>query len=769
MRVTLFMHSNPLSLPLDRQSAVLLAALTLLAVAVPLSSFAQTATLRGFITDASNGEALFGVNVLLESGTGDLRGGATDIDGIYSLTRIPPGRYVLRASFVGYIQYVDTLQLRADQRYSLNVALEEDNSMLEEIVVTEEAETAAAAVTAGLQIVSPKDIELIPTPDVSGDLASYLTALPGVVTLGDRGGQLFVRGGEPSHSMTLIDGMYVHQPYHILGFYSAFPSDIIRQADIAAAGFGGPFSGRIASVIDIHSRNGNKHRYAGAASIAPFVSAARLEGPLIREHVSFMGSVRQSVIEQLAQRYVPQDLPYTFGDAFAKVHAVISQTAQLSVSAIHSYDRGTVGLQSQDRVLESVGWQNTAVGLRYVVLPRALPFIAEIMLSYSHLRSEQGPANNPVRISRVGGFNYAANMTSFYSRTEWKWGLYWRAPEVRSTLGGLFQDIEFGYSRRHKAGLYLEPEFYITSGLRARATVIAEVFPGQKPQTIIEPRARFIWRHKHHEASFGIGRYHQEIFGLNDRRDAMNVFTAWRSAPMDRLSEATHFLLGYRIQATPWLEVAAEAYHKELRDLYIAEWTSFPRFTTRLQRADGQVTGLDFRAEITRPRFYGYVNYGLSSVEYAAKEDAVSLWFGTEKLEFRPPHDRRHQINVIGNTRIGEFEIRTRWNFGSGRPFNRVYGFDGFLLLDGVQDIFTAPDDQRVIYDRPFLGRLPTYHRLDVSVERRFPFRHYTLAAQVGAINLYDRRNLFALDLFTRQRNYQLPFVPTAGIRIEVN
>ena len=636
------------------------------------------------------------------------------------------------------------------------------------MVVEGEAETGAARVTAGLQIVRPQDIELIPTPDVSGDLASFLTALPGVVSLGDRGGQLFIRGGEPSHNMTLIDGMYVHQPYHILGFYSAFPSDIIRQADIHTVGYGGPYNGRIASVIDVQSRNGNKRRYAAGISAAPFVSAARLEGPLIRNRVSFIGSFRQSVIEQLAQQYVAQEMPYEFGDAFGKMHAILSRNSQLSVSAIHTHDRGTLGQPSEDRILEEIRWKNRAFGLRYVVLPHALPFVAEIVLSYSQLRSELGPRERPVRWSEIKGFSYAVNMTNFFQRAEWKWGLFWRAPDITSLLGGVYQNVEFGFSRRHKAGLYIEPDFYVTDNLRARVSVIGQLFPGQDQQGIFEPRLRLVWQNERHELSAAAGVYHQEVFGLNDRRDATNIFTAWRSAPTDDLSNAVHVVLGYRTSPLPWLEVAAEGFYKRLRNLFIAEWTSFPRFTSRLQRADGRVAGLDLRLEVKRPRFYGYVNYGLSSVEYEAKQAALALWYGSERLKFRPPHDRRHQLNVLANTQLGDFDISVRWNFGSGRPFNRVFGFDGFVLLNGVQDLFAVNDEQRVIYESPFRGTLPTYHRLDVSVERRFDLDRFNLTLQAGAINLYDRRNLFALDLFTTERSDQLPFVPTLGIKIEV-
>jgi len=732
-------------------------------------SYGQTASIRGFVTDADDGEALAGVNVILESDTGGLRGGVTNSDGVYNLTRIPSGSYVLRFSFIGYTQWSDTLVFQSAQRLNLNIGLRPESEILDEMVVEGQVETGAARVTAGLQTVSPREMDLLPTPDVSGDLASFLSTLPGVVTLGDRGGQFYIRGGEPSHNMTLIDGMHVYQPYHILGFYSAFSSDIIHQAEIHTAGYGAPFTGRISSVIDIKSRNGNKRNYAGSLSISPFISSTQIEGPLINNSMSFLVSGRRSVVEQVAQSYVPQKMPYTFGDAFLKLHAQVSSNSQLSISGLYTSDRGSIGLESADRILEEVAWRNLALGARYIVLPRVLPFVAEVHLSYSFLETEQGSATDPVRRSEISSFQYAVHMNSFYQRTQWKWGLYWRAPRIISDLGGLFQNPDFGVSRRHKAGLYIEPEFYITSTLKTRFTGIAEIFPGQEDgNTNVEARFRTIWHRNEHEISLGAGMYHQEIFGLSDRRDATNIFTAWRSAPVEDLSRSLHTLAGYRVSPYSWLEVSVETYYKRLSDLFIAEWTAYPRFTSLLQRADGRALGVELRTEIKREKIYGYINYGLSSVRYTSKQPSAELWFGSENLDFRPPHDRRHQLNAVVTTRIANIEISARWNFGSGRPFTQVYGFDGFLLLDGALDLFNAPDNQRVIYGRPFDGLLPTYHRLDISLEREFSFNAFHLTAQVGVINAYNRRNLFALDLFTAQRNYQLPIVPIAGVKIDI-
>ena len=153
--------------------------------------------------------------------------------------------------------------------------------------------------SAGVQGVKPADIERIPLPGISPDLASYLTQLPSVVSSGDRGGLLFIRGGSPPENGVYLDGMLLYQPFHILGFYSAFPSDLVSQAELYAGGFGTEFGGHISAVIDIATRTGNKRGFAGSASVSPFLAAAQLEGPVVPGSVSFLASFRRSLVEEV--------------------------------------------------------------------------------------------------------------------------------------------------------------------------------------------------------------------------------------------------------------------------------------------------------------------------------------------------------------------------------------------------------------------------------------------------------------------------------------
>lgn len=731
---------------------------------------AQHAVVRGFAEDASDGQPLQGINVVLTNDAGAFFGTATDRDGFFAISRIPPGAYLVRATFIGYQPFTDSLTLAPDQILSYNFSITFEEAGLDEVVIEAERETAgAASVTAGLQTIRPQDIQLIPSPDLSGDLVTYLATLPGVVSAGDQGGQLFIRGGESTQNLVLVDGMLVYQPFHLVGFYSAFPASIMNVADVYAGGFGARYGGRLSTVIDVSSRNGNKRRFSGEASLAPFISAARLEGPIIPNRVSVLLSGRFSVIDQGASKIIDDPLPYDFNDQFGKIHAELSRNSQLSISALRSYDKGIIGTQTEaeaEDVQEQVIWDNQAVGGRFLLLPTSIPVQAEILVSISQIENTFGEEAAPARSSSAQQISAATNVTHFVGSTDVTWGIFAHFTEVASELGGLFQGLQTDREYVSEAGAYVESEVAL-GGLRVEPGLRFSSFPS-KGRSFIEPRLRAVWDLGVHRLSAAGGLYHQEMVGLTDRRDAGDVFTAWTSSPLGEVPEAIHALAGYQVRPTSWLKLAVEGYYKQLQDLSIAEWSAFPSFNTRLQPADGTVLGVDARLEISTRLFYGFINYGYAEVEYDAQQAAIQYWFGEPELRFSPPHDRRHQLNVVGSLRFYGFTLSTRWQFGSGLPFSESLGFDEFVLLAGPTDVLEEPGDTRVLYGLPYHGRLPTYHRLDVSLDRRFAFsREAALTLQASATNTYDRTNLFYIDLFTLNRLDQLPLIPSFGVKVE--
>ncbi|MFQ5569684.1 MAG: hypothetical protein ACE5G0_08405, partial [Rhodothermales bacterium] len=219
----------------------------------------------------------------------------------------------------------------------------------------------------------------------------------------------------------------------------------------------------------------------------------------------------------------------------------------------------------------------------------------------------------------------------------------------------------------------------------------------------------------------------------------------------------------WNMRVTPWLSVAAEAFYKDFSNLSVPIFSAFPQFTTALQPADGEAMGLDLRLELRDRPFYldsvldGYISYSLASVEYR-----------TQQVDYHPAHDRRHQVNALLHAQRGSVGMTLQWQFGSGLSYTKSGGFDVWHLLTPDVDVTSDPGRERVLYSTPFGGRQPLYQRLDLWIERRVDRGRTVATLRAGALNLFNRDNLFYYDLFTFKRVDQLPFIPSVGFKLEL-
>ena len=757
-------------------------------ITITPSILAQPSTLNGFVTDRSDGQILEGATVALYAPDNNegapLHGTVTNSEGLYLIGRIEPDTYELRISFVGYRLHSETITLSRSEVRTVSVALSTDPEALDEVLVETERSTGVARITAGRQRITPEEIELIPAPDITADLAGYLTTLPGIVTTGDRGGQFFVRGGEPPQNLTMLDGMIVYQPFHVLGFYSAFPAEIIEKVDFHAGGFGAKYVGRLSSVIDVSARPGNNRRFAGMASASPFTGALRLEGPIYPGVASFHVSARESFIDQTGNSLYDKELPFDFNDAFGKLHFTPGSRQRFSLTGFRTFDQGRLVEDIADDEPQDIQWTNNGFSISWLSLSRNLPIATKLTYSRSEHRMEQGLPGDTLRTSVIKNSRLALDATfsegSFIgSRSTTIAGWDVTFGRTRNELGGLFQNLENSGTPVPSFGLYVEPEFVYPGGWR--------ISPGIRMQSyntrivpFPEPRLRISYERGIHHFSGAVGLYRQQIIGLSDRRDPANVFIAWTGVPRegsignaqqdellkDRIGRSLHVLFGYRASPQQWIEYAIEGFYKKNTNLFVAEWTAFPRLTTRLQHATGRSFGFEVRTELRREPFFAYATYGFSNTEYAADGNAVAILFGTERLHYRPPHDRRHNVNALASVSTHGFTLSMRWQFGSGLPYTRPLAFDGFALIDDIRSAYDLENSRRIVYDRPFGDELPTYHRLDVSIDKTWQTRWASITLQGSAINLYDRRNIFYVDIFTLRRTDQLPFLPSIGLKV---
>ncbi|MDX1639944.1 MAG: TonB-dependent receptor, partial [Balneolaceae bacterium] len=325
---------------------------------------AQDASLQGIITDYATGQPLYGANVALRSVSGDQEvfGTAADGDGFYRVGSIDPGTYALRISYVGYRTYHDTLEFQPGASRTVNAALEPGGAQMGEVVV--EQSKGAAWREEGRQRITPVELNRVPSP-AAGDLATYLQTLPGVVSMGDRGGQVYIRGGTPTQNLVLVDGAMVYRPTHIVGFFSPFPENLVSGVDFYAGGFGPRYNSRISSVMDIQMRYGDRFHTSGSASLSPFAGEVLAEGPIIEGESSWMLSVRNSLIEQTSGSWYPvKKQPLKFGSQFFKA-SQIGTSSRCSAMFMNTYDRGRIDFEVDD----TIKWRNLILGGRCVALP----------------------------------------------------------------------------------------------------------------------------------------------------------------------------------------------------------------------------------------------------------------------------------------------------------------------------------------------------------------------------------------------------------------
>lgn len=731
------------------------------------SAFSQSITVQGIVSDKSSGQPLQGANIAFQGLADDSRKGtATNREGYYRVSGLEPGRYFLNISYVGYRTYQDTLALGEEKILTLNIALQPSSEELDEVIVAQEG--GAGQLEGGIQRIRQIDLERIPTPAAGGDLANYLQTLPSVVSAGDRGGQLFVRGGTPSQNLVLVDGTMMYRPFHIVGFFSAFPEDLVSSVDFYAGGFGARYHGRMSSVLDVQMRDGNREQYEGAASLSPFQAGFRVEGPLSKGNSSVIASVRSSTIEQTSPHFLSQQQPIKFGSQYLKVSSW-SDNSRCSALAMHTYDRGRLDPRPGSDIFK---WANFLIGGKCILIPTDSPGMVEVNSGFSHVSNATGTPGEPERSANAQRFHVDLNLTRYAGDIRIDYGFFIRMKWLGYNLAEQYQLLQRDDESVMGFGGFLEPTIVWGEDVEIQPGLVFSYYPWAFDPAF-EPRLRVSWNPWGREAeqlNASVGLYRQTITGISDDRDAGNPFTAWMSSPFNGSQmTALHGVLGWTQELGGGFNISAEGYYKKIRDMPVAIWSAIARFTTELTLAEGKVYGADTRLEYSNNNFYGYVGYGYAWTQYYSAQENFSMWFNEPIKSYHPLHDRRHQVNALVSLDIGKFTTSLNWQFGTGLPYTRYMGFDEYIRLEKLPNIRKRYGSPRIILDRPYSGRLPTFHRLDFSVERSFDLSIGSMSVTGGIINAYDRANLFYYDVYTQRRIDQLPFFPYISLKLETN
>ncbi|MEZ4898930.1 MAG: TonB-dependent receptor [Saprospiraceae bacterium] len=728
-----------------------------------LSVAAQNGIIRGNVTDSQSGEALaFALVQLNEQST------TTDIEGFFSFTHLRDTIYHLNIQYLGYQPLDDTIHLTRNQIWYQKLRLEEDVINLGTVEVS--ASNQQNPVTSiGNYWITPERIQQMPALG-QGDLAQYLTQLPGVVTTGDQGGQLYIQGGDPHQNLLLIDGIPVVNAFHSLSAFSVVPADALQQVTLYGTAYPANFGGRISSVMDLRLREGASKPLEGMVGVDPLSAQVRLQGRIYAkgdQQWTWMLAGRESLwpyVKDIVPASYRDALDFKFRDLTLKTTWQGENGSKLSFTSLQMSDEVPVSTST------NVRWTNQGYGMQFRVLPTQSEYLIGGSVAYSDYRLDFTESGTP----RSTGFRQANAQLWFAN------GQAENRLEYGITLNAIRSDLAFKnpqnitFSRDDNAselavyGLYDRSwgKWRLEPGLRLQ-------YHASVSYLSLEPRLLLQWQPSTQwQWSLAGGRYSQNLISARSNQDVVHFYQVFITGPEGLLYNHSGSATKYNVQ-TSWhlgsgiqwrnqgFSLKAEAYLKWFDQLIEINReklkSSDPDFVTET----GRSYGVSFAAEWANSDWLLGGHYTYAHADRTIDGTWLPAIF-----------DRKHQMNIQGRWSPGNqgWSFSIRGQVGSGFPFTRTAGFYPVLNWDDglLTDVIGGKNDVGVLYESPlFQGRLPDYLRWDAQIGKSWTFDGgKELEVSLSCINLLNRKNIFYFDRIQYQRVDQLPFLPLLVIQL---
>ncbi len=344
--------------------------------------FSQTRTavakseLKGYVYEEESGYIIPLASAAL---LGTDLGSVTNEYGFFLIRKIPLGTYTLVVSCIGFEEQRIQITIATDKLESTVIKMAKKNYQLGEATITASRRRWERMTPLGTQRMTVESMEKTPTLGVQSDMAQVLQTLPGVIFTGDRGGQIYVRGGAPIHNKVLLDGMTVINPFHSVGFMSVFDTEILQSVDVYSAAYDARFGGRVSSIMDIRTRAGNRSEFHGTVSQSNIGYGLMLEGPLKPMTDSTIGSIsyilstKGSYLRMTAPVLYPWldslGLPYRYNDYYGKVSFMEKNGNLFDIFGLHYSD----AVNYKNSVSSS--WTTTGGGFGFIVSPPQSNFL----------------------------------------------------------------------------------------------------------------------------------------------------------------------------------------------------------------------------------------------------------------------------------------------------------------------------------------------------------------------------------------------------------
>jgi len=746
-------------------------------VSVIYLSKSQTGTVRGNIYEKESGSPIIYCNVQL---AGTNLGATTDLDGFFVITNVPSGEYRLIATYVGFDSISSPVKVKAGAVVYQALTMIESGINLGEVSISASREQSRTTVNISQVSVSQKQIKALPSVGGEADIVQYLQVIPGIISTGDQGGQIYIRGGAPVQNKILLDGLNIFNPFHSIGFYSVFETELIKNVDVLTGGFSAEYGGRISAIVDIKTREGNKSKTSGFVSGGPFMVKGLLEGPIRKfkeggTSISYVLTAKKSLIEQTSKTlysYAAQDenigLPFSFQDLYGKISVNTSNGSRINVFGF-SYDDAY-----QNPLLAAINWKNIGGGANFHLIPSGSNIIVDGLVGFSRYNVGIDEKDAEPRTSDIDELSANINFTFFGDKNEIKYGLEMRSIRTDFQFVNPFGNSFSDEQNTTELGFYLKYK-QIFGDLIIDPSIRSQYYSSLGSVTL-EPRLGIKYNINDNLRFKGAaGRYTQNILSTSNERDVVNLFNGFLTGPesavrgldgtniKNKLQLSNHLVAGFEYDLTKNIQLNVEGYYKDFPQLIVVNRNKVEKTDVDYVVETGKAYGVDFTFKYEVPRIYLWATY---SHGYVNRDDGEQI--------YPTIFDRRHNVNMLATydlDKAASWQLSVRWNMGSGFPFTKTKGFyNQQTFLNGVGTPYQTnnPGDVGIIYSSERNGgRLPYYHRLDLSLQKKFKFsKHSGLEINLSVTNAYDRPNIFYFDRLNYERVNQLPVLPTISAKL---
>lgn len=724
---------------------------------------AKTATISGFIRDAQTGESLTGAIVYPRENPAI--GISSNSYGYFSLT-LPDGKYSLIIQFMGYKTQVISVDLKENTR--INIDMEEESIALKEITITGEKKNTNIVRNELISKINVKEIQNIPVILGEKDILKTIQLLPGVAPAGEGNAGFYVRGGGVDQNLILLDEAPVYNPSHLLGFFSTFNSDAIKDITLYKGGFPAEYGGRLSSVVDIQMNEGNNKKYHLSGGLGLIASRLAVEGPLFNSKGSFMIAARR-----------------TYADLFLKLLSRKGPDSTARKSSLYFYDlnmKANYEFSSKDRLYFScylgrdnfnfggaigLDWGNVTATTRWnhIINDKLFSNTSLIFNKYSY-RFNVGVGNFTMKvISEIKDWNIKEDL-HFYLNSDntIKFGfntIYhtFVPSKVDSSAILRVRSMDNKYAIENAVYISneqtLSPHLKLTYGLRysvfssiGPGTVytynsVADIvdsssYPGGKIFNTyggLEPRLLINYIiNDSGSIKLSYARTRQYLHLLSNTTST-TPFDLWVPSNINILPEiADQYTIGYfRNFKNNMFETSVELYYKNLDNQIDyrngANLILNNKVESQLVFGRGWAYGAEFLIRKKYGRLTGWISYTLSKTNRQFPDiNGGKVYLAKQ--------DRPNNIAIVGMYELNQkLTFSATWIYISG---NVVTFPSGRYLVDGnIVPYYTERNGYR----------MPDYHRLDLGLTwQRKKTAHFESSWNFSIYNAYGRSNAYAIN-----------------------